>query len=426
MAGILASITSAWPELSGGRSQETPQSASQNSTSSSNPASLTPDNAALAANDADVVELSGLTPDAVNAQINELYNVLNSARQTPSSQSQPAAIADAENASAQAAGFSWQSLLGNWRESSGGSLDSLFNDLQVMADELRQYDHEQMDRLEILLRTLAKLDPDNAHTILNRMRAAIGRTLDLMRSYSSAQAAPAAIPEQTSQNEQAQASFVHFSLDLEMEFTEEIESVVAELRDNGVEVQTARIRSSSSISIHVEFTGVQVQQSDPLVLDLNGDGVNLSSYENGAAFDINGDGAIDRTAFVQGDDALLALDRDGNGRIDDGGELFGDQHGAVNGFEELARYDDNADGMIDQQDAIFSLLRLLHDRNGDGTVAGDELSTLEEQGITAIRLDYQSGSKDDGQGNTLAEEAVFQRADGSQGAVVDAWLGYQS
>ena len=61
--------------------------------------------------------------------------------------------------------------------------------------------------------------------------------------------------------------------------------------------------------------------------------------------DLDADGRMDSISVPTGDDALLALDRNGNGRIDDGRELFGDQHGAANGFAELARFDDNGDEM---------------------------------------------------------------------------------
>lgn len=76
-------------------------------------------------------------------------------------------------------------------------------------------------------------------------------------------------------------------------------------------------------------------------------------------FDLDADGRMDSISVPTGDDALLALDRNGNGRIDDGRELFGDQHGAVNGFAELARFDDNGNGRIDAADAVFDQLRLL-------------------------------------------------------------------
>jgi hypothetical protein len=165
-----------------------------------------------------------------------------------------------------------------------------------------------------------------------------------------------------------------------------------------------------------------LQQSDPLVLDLGDDGVQLSSAWEGEVFDINADGVAERTAFVRGNDAYLALDRNGNGQIDDGRELFGDQHGARNGFEELARFDDNRDGLIDSNDSVFDRLRLLYDRDGDGQVGRNEWSTLAEQGIEAIHLRYQTeGRVADGRGNALAERSSYTRSNGQVGQIFDAW-----
>ena len=90
---------------------------------------------------------------------------------------------------------------------------------------------------------------------------------------------------------------------------------------------------------------------DPLILDLDGDGINLTSTEDGVEFDIDGDGIAEKTAFIKGDDALLYLDDNGNGVADSGRELFGDQEGDANGYAELARYDENNDGKIDKLDA---------------------------------------------------------------------------
>ncbi len=91
----------------------------------------------------------------------------------------------------------------------------------------------------------------------------------------------------------------------------------------------------------------QPQKTDPLVLDLAGNGFSTRGLDDAVRFDLDADGRTDRISAPSGDDALLALDRNNNGRIDDGRELFGDQNGAANGFAELGKYDDNGDGRID-------------------------------------------------------------------------------
>lgn len=105
----------------------------------------------------------------------------------------------------------------------------------------------------------------------------------------------------------------------------------------------------------------------PLVLDLNGDGIELTSVNGATAFfDVGVDGFAEATGWVAADDGLLVLDVNGNGRIDNGSELFGDQTGHAHGFLALAQHDDNGDGVIDASDAVFGQLRIWQDLNQDG------------------------------------------------------------
>ncbi|GEO37441.1 hypothetical protein SAE02_15890 [Skermanella aerolata] len=162
--------------------------------------------------------------------------------------------------------------------------------------------------------------------------------------------------------------------------------------------------------------GGAIQQVDPLVFDLDGNGVNLSSVENGVYFDMDADGTRDKTAWVSGGDALLALDRNGNGRIDDGSELFGEQNGARDGFAELARFDQDGSGSIDAKDNIFNSLILLHADGG--------MSRLRDEGITGIKLDIAIGLKAPAEqqrldGGVIASQSEFSRTDGSRGTVAD-------
>jgi hypothetical protein len=166
-----------------------------------------------------------------------------------------------------------------------------------------------------------------------------------------------------------------------------------------------------------------VQQSDPIMFDLDNDGYELSSYTNGANFDITGSGKAVNTAFVNGGDAFLAIDRNGNGQIDSGKELFGDQNGAANGFEELRKLDSNKDGKIDSADADFKKLWLFKD-NGDGKTGEGELISLKDAGIVEISLDYRNVNQQTAGGNKLAQLAAYRRADGSTGTAADAVLNY--
>lgn len=178
--------------------------------------------------------------------------------------------------------------------------------------------------------------------------------------------------------------------------------------------------SATSITVSTEE---EVKQGDPLVLDLDGDGVELTSYRDGARFDLLGEGRAVNTAFVTGGDAFLALDRNGNGRIDDGTELFGEQNGAANGFEELRKLDSNGDNRIDERDDAFDSLRLFRD-NGNGVTERGELLTLRDAGIASIDLNYRDVQLEAAGGNVISQLASYQRVDGSQGTAADALLNY--
>jgi|GEM_PF-2604738 hypothetical protein len=158
---------------------------------------------------------------------------------------------------------------------------------------------------------------------------------------------------------------------------------------------------------------------DPLVLDLGGEGFNISAAEDGVYFDMYGNGDKVKTGFIQGNDALLYLDKNGNGLADDINELFGDTDGYANGFEKLRALDSNGDGVIDENDDAYADLRVWRDFNGDGVNQMNESMSLKEAGVTSIDLNYLLGQRNDGKGNIIAETSAFTRADGSTGAIAD-------
>ncbi|WP_319609846.1 calcium-binding protein, partial [Pseudoalteromonas luteoviolacea] len=124
---------------------------------------------------------------------------------------------------------------------------------------------------------------------------------------------------------------------------------------------------------------------DPLILDLDGDGLEFISLDQSQAkFDLTGDGFATHTSWVKGDDGFLALDKNGDGKINDITELFGSED--VTGFEELSALDSNGDGVISAQDAAFNDLLIWQDLNGDGHSSANEISRLSDFGITEISL----------------------------------------
>ncbi|MCB9783681.1 MAG: hypothetical protein H6751_12020 [Candidatus Omnitrophica bacterium] len=198
--------------------------------------------------------------------------------------------------------------------------------------------------------------------------------------------------------------------------------------ESGLTIQSQRLNISLDLSFEstrIEVnrkSGEQIEQKDPIVLDLDGDGVELTSVQDGVEFDLDNDGQAERTATATGGDGFLALDRNGNGTIDNGGELFGDQNGAANGFEELRKFDSNRDGVIDSRDTIFDQLQVFVDSNRDGLSQSGELRSLSDLGIASINLGYQNVQERGAGGNSIAQRSTFTRNDGSRGQAVDALL----
>ena len=131
---------------------------------------------------------------------------------------------------------------------------------------------------------------------------------------------------------------------------------------------------------------------DPLVLDLDGDGLELVGANGNILFDHNADGIKTGTGWAGRDDGFLVRDLNGNGTIDTGRELFGvdtiksDNTLATQGFDALKDLDSNADGQITSADAAYGELKIWQDINQDGISQSTELKTLAERGITSIGL----------------------------------------
>ena len=133
------------------------------------------------------------------------------------------------------------------------------------------------------------------------------------------------------------------------------------------------------------FKQVPCNVSDPLVLDLDGDGIEVSPIHQGVNFDLYAVGTAQAAAWPSPDDGFLAMDRNGNGAIDNGTELFGNVDVTyAHGFEHLATLDDNGDGLLTAADAAFGQLVVWQDVNHDGASTAAELHSLASLGITAI------------------------------------------
>jgi hypothetical protein len=171
----------------------------------------------------------------------------------------------------------------------------------------------------------------------------------------------------------------------------------------------------------------------PIVIDTEGAGFHLTSAADGVTFDIAGDGHPVQIAWTApgSRNAFLALDRNHNGRIDSGKELFGNftvqpKSDAPNGFLALAEFDKpenggNGDGIIDERDQVFSQLRLWIDENHDGISQPNELHTLPELGIFLLGLKYEQLRRRDEFGNLFRFRAGVNPANAQDRSEAGRW-----
>lgn len=166
------------------------------------------------------------------------------------------------------------------------------------------------------------------------------------------------------------------------------ESETTQVSAQGV-VQTAdgqQINFTLQLEMHRAFVQTSatalragdVVRQDPLVINFDGAGVELA--DTPFTFDLNADGQTENIAFVTGGSGFLALDKNADGRINNGTELFGTRSG--DGFADLAQYDQDGNQWIDEGDAVYSQLRVWQrDANGH-----DQLQSLAQSGVGALYL----------------------------------------
>ncbi|MCZ6160686.1 hypothetical protein O6B98_09415, partial [Campylobacter ureolyticus] len=168
----------------------------------------------------------------------------------------------------------------------------------------------------------------------------------------------------------------------------------------------------------------RIEVYDPLVLDLNKDNkISItSSKDSNVYFNHTNDGVNIKTSWIGKEDGILVIDKNGNGIIDNGNELFGNfttkNNGdmANNGFEALKDYDTNGDLIIDYRDDKFSELRVWQDLNSDGISNKGELKTLNELGIKSLNLKYKDNKQIK---DSIAQISSYETLDGKTHLLAD-------
>ena len=357
----------------------------------------------------DTVELSG-SPLAAGAGIYQASSLNLSAQSLNMSWGRGAGGRGRGGGGASALG-TLNSMLGAGRAPGGGAMAKLRESLEALG-----LGNKEIRDLLMLAALLEKLDPE----ALDRF---VDGIVEMGRAVSGAAAAPVMESAPTGGGVQ------RFSLEyvsISMSVTE-VEAVHVEEGGGQVTQISARrfeVRFES-LRISMQNAGSGVQEGDPLVLDVAGDGLDLKPTSEGVLFDLTGSGQAVRTAFVQGDDALLFYDANMNGLLDGGKELVGGAVEGLNGFEELALMDENGDGRVDSADSAWDLLRLFQDENGDGRVSAMEVKLLAELGLTELSALWTPDAGSDGEGLRRVGSSSFTREDGTRGMMFDYYFGYR-
>ncbi|MEO0414536.1 MAG: Ig-like domain-containing protein, partial [Verrucomicrobiota bacterium] len=204
-------------------------------------------------------------------------------------------------------------------------------------------------------------------------------------------------------------------------------SASAEISPRYIEVTVNDGSADSSVATSIIF--VNQAAVPPVVLDMDGDGVEFDSVAEGIAMDVDGDGQLEQTAWADEDDAVLVYDANNNGDVDGPEEfVFASYSSDANAtdMEGLAEhFDTNQDGLLSAEDAEWSQFHVWQDADGNGEVGEGEMVALEEVGIESIGLVSDGESYTAAGGDvTVHGESTVTYDDGSTGVAADAAFAY--
>jgi len=185
--------------------------------------------------------------------------------------------------------------------------------------------------------------------------------------------------------------------------------------------------SSSQTNAFTQTAFDKLTLGTPLILDLNGNGKLSQSITNGVQFDLFNSGNKVNTGWVASGEGLLVMDRNQDGVINNGSELFGsatllpDGQQAANGFAALSAMDTNGDAVISSADKNWSALGVWVDSNSDGVSQPGEVKSLDSLGITQLNLNAQSTRTQDA-GNIVGLVSSYVTNDGATHEMADVWF----
>jgi hypothetical protein len=202
----------------------------------------------------------------------------------------------------------------------------------------------------------------------------------------------------------------------------------AVLRTADISVLTTMVIAGLTTSQLGALTTTQLTVlASPIILDLSGDGVSTLSYSAGTRFDLHASGRVVQTGWVAPTDGLLALDRNHDGKINDGSELFGTStvlaggDKAPDGYAALRELDSDGDHLIKDSDAHWNDLKVWVDKNSDGISQERELFTPASLNIVKLDLDAQATSIDDN-GNMIGLMSSYETGDSNSRDMADVWF----